>query len=178
MGVRAEWEGTRKNRDRARRPRSKFALRLTVPSIVMVGVLVLIAYQVYNGLMFQEVGFGQFSIKFAPPSSKGPETIEATREFFIGRWQVEQRFAAITGTVAADYLEDGSFSESQQVFQGDNGRRMDRTGHWEFAKQAKDRFRLTLNFSDGQKWNGDFTIVNHDRIHNIYENYDAVRVPR
>jgi hypothetical protein len=77
----------------------------------------------------------------------------------------------------ADYLEDGSFSELEAAFQGDTGRRVERAGHWEFAKQAKDRFRLTL-FSDGQQWNGDFTVVNRDRIHNIYDNYDAVRIPR
>lgn len=163
----------------SRKSEPKFALRPSIIAILAIGLLLLIAYQVYNGLVFQEIGFGQFSIKFAqPPFSKGPEAIEATREFFVGRWQVEQRFDAVSGTVAADYLEDGTFSELEQVFQGDTGRRVQRAGHWEFAKQAKDRFRLTLKFSDGQQWNGDFTVVNRDRIHNIYDNYDAVRIPR
>jgi hypothetical protein len=171
--------GPSKKTGSADEAKSKFASPLTVPTIVMVGVLLLVAYQVYNGLMFQEIGFGQFSIKFAQPTSKGPEAVEATRDFFIGRWQVEQRFGTgISGTVIADYLEDGSFSESEAAFQGDTGRRVERAGHWDFAKQAKDRFHLTLKFVDGQQWNGDFTIVNRDRIHNIYDNYDAVRVPR
>jgi hypothetical protein len=64
---------------------SKFGLPLTVPKIVMVGMLVLIAYQVYKGWMFQEIGFGQFSIKFAQPSPRAPEAPDASREFFVGR---------------------------------------------------------------------------------------------
>jgi hypothetical protein len=51
-------------------------------------------------------------------------------------------------------------------------------GQWRFARLARDKFRLTVRFSNGQEWNGDFTIINRDRIHNIDENYDAVRVPR
>jgi hypothetical protein len=157
---------------------SKFGLPLTVPKIVMVGMLVLIAYQVYNGLMFQEFRFGPFSLSFFPPSPRPPETPDASREFFVGRWQVEQQNAVFRGATFMDYFEDGSFSGLEEAFQGDTGRRVDRTGEWEFARLAKDRFRLILKFSDGRQWNGDFTIVNRDRIHNVHENYDAVRVPR
>jgi hypothetical protein len=157
---------------------SKFALPLNVSSILVIGVLMLIAYQVYNGLMFQEIGFGQFSVKFAQPSPKGTEAVEATREFFLGRWQVEQQNAAFRGATFADYFDDGSFTETAELFQGDTGRRVAVVGQWEFAKLGKDRFRLALKFSDGRQWNGDFTIVNRDRVHNVNENYDAVRVPR
>jgi len=69
---------------------SKFGLPPTVQTIVMVGMLVLIAYQVYKGLMFQEIGFGPFTIKFTQPSPRPSETPDASHEFFVGRWQVEQ----------------------------------------------------------------------------------------
>ena len=157
---------------------SKFGLPPTVQTIVMVGMLVLIAYQVYKGLMFQEIGFGPFTIKFTQPSPRPSETPDASREFFVGRWQVEQQNAVFRGATFMDYFEDGSFSGWEEAFQGGTGRRVDRTGEWKFARLAKDRFRLILKFSNGRQWNGDFTIINHDRIHNINENYDAVRVPR
>jgi hypothetical protein len=158
--------------------RSKFLPSLNITAILMIGLLLLIAYQVYNGLMFKEIGFGEFSVKFAQPSPKTPETPDASAEFFLGRWQVEQQIAGLSGGSFIDYFKDGSFSGSQELFQGDTGRRVPVAGKWEFVKQAKDRFRLTLKFSDGRDWKGDFTIVNRDRVHNVYENYDAVRVPR
>jgi hypothetical protein len=174
-------EDSRKSETGESETRPKFALRPNIIAILAIGLLLLIAYQVYNGLAFQEIGFGQFSIKFAQPALKTPEALDASRDFFVGRWQVEHQIGGYSGYSDAtiiDYFDDGSFSGSGQSFQGENGRRMSVLGQWGFSRLARDKFRLTVRFPNGQEWNGDFTIINHDRIHNINENYDAVRVPR
>ena len=77
-----------------------------------------------------------------------------------------------------DYLEDGSFSGSQQIFRGAEGRREQVSGKWEFVQLSKDKFRLMLSFTNGSQWQGTFRILDQDRIHNIDENYVAVRVAR
>jgi hypothetical protein len=171
-------EDSRKSETGESERRPKFALRPNIIAILAIGLLLLIAYQVYNGLVFQEIGFGQFSIKFAQPALKTPEAPDASRDFFVGRWQVEHQIGGYSDATIVDYSDDGSFSGSGQSFQGENGRRMPVLGQWGFARLARDKFRLTVRFSNGQEWNGDFTIINRDRIHNIDENYDAVRVPR
>jgi hypothetical protein len=174
-------EDSRKSETGESETRPKFAPRSNIIAILAIGLLLLIAYQVYNGLAFQEIGFGQFSIKFAQPALKTPEALDASRDFFVGRWQVEHQIGGYSGYSDAtiiDYSDDGRFSGSGQSFQGENGKRMSVLGQWGFARLARDKFRLTVRFSNGQEWNGDFTIINHDRIHNINENYDAVRVPR
>jgi hypothetical protein len=82
-------EDSRKSETGESETRPKFALRPNIIAILAIGLLLLIAYQVYNGLAFQEIGFGQFSIKFAQPAFKTPKALDASRDFFVGRWQVE-----------------------------------------------------------------------------------------
>src|SRR5436305_1731981 len=57
-------------------------------------------------------GFGYADLN-QQRSSPSPE---ATREFVVGRWQVQQPIAGMEGASSADYFEDGSFSGSQQIF--------------------------------------------------------------
>jgi hypothetical protein len=107
------------------------------------------------------------------------QNLEATRQFFIGRWQVERSMGMTKGATFMDYFENGSFSGEEEVFGADGiGRRVLTDGRWNFTKIAKDKFRLTLDFVNGNEWQGNFKIIDRDRIHNIDENYDAVRVSR
>lgn len=129
---------------------------------------------VFAMLFLGVAGFG-YAILNQRSSSPIPE---ATRQFISGRWQVEQKVAGIEGGSFVDYSEDGSFSGKQEAFIGGQGTRVQVSGSWNFTKLATDQFRLSLNFDNGNQWQGTFRILSPDRIHNIDENYDAVRVPK
>lgn len=129
---------------------------------------------VFAILFLGVAGFG-YVILNQQSSSPIPE---ATRLFVSGRWQVEQKIAGIEGGSFIDYLEDGSFSGRQEAFIGGQGGRVQVSGSWDFTKLARDQFRMTLSFDNGTQWQGTFRVLGHDRIHNMDENYDAVRVPK
>ena len=103
---------------------------------------------------------------------------EASREFVIGRWQVEQAVAGAEGGSFVDYADDGRFIGKQEVFVNGTGRRQPVSGTWDLAKLAKDQFKLELKFDNGTQWSGTFRILDRDHIHNLGENYVAVRVAR
>jgi hypothetical protein len=121
-------------------------------------------------------GFGSALLRQqAPPVAAA----EASREFFVGRWQVEQADGDREGGTFTDYFDDGSFSGKGEVFLNGQGTREKIAGKWDFAKLAKDQFTLTLNFEDGRpQWKSKFRILDHDHIHNFEMNYVAVRMLR
>lgn len=111
----------------------------------------------------------------ARPDAAGPP--EATRDYVVGRWQVEQKVGGIEGGSFIDYHEDGRFTGRQETFINGQGARVSVSGNWEFAKLDRERFRLELAFDSGESWQGVFRILGRDRIHNTDQNYLAVRVP-
>ncbi len=121
--------------------------------------------------------FKRATSKEAPPRS-----FEASRDFIVGRWQVEQTVGIVSGESLLSatggseiiYETDGKFIGSQFI----GNQKVLIEGHWEFTRLSKDTFRLQVQFDD-QKipiWRGDFQIVDQDRIHNIEQNYDAFRM--
>jgi len=128
---------------------------------------------VFALLLIGVAGFGSAILNQQSPSQI-PET---TRQFVIGRWQVELKAGDFEGGSFIDYLEDGSFSGMRQSFKEGRGERLPVSGAWNFTKLAKDQFRMTLNFDTDGQWRGNFRILDYNRIHNINENYVAVRVP-
>ena len=119
----------------------------------------------------------------ADDTAAKPETKpDASREFMIGRWQVEQVIGVVNnGTIVATnggsdmiYQADGKFIGSQ--FINDPEQKMLQSGRWDHAKLSQDTFRLKIHFDNQNLWQGVFQIVNQDRIHNIEQNYDAIRV--
>jgi hypothetical protein len=131
--------------------------------------------------VFQEIGFGPIQHQVRSTSVEDTGSSRRVPRFLCralaGR-APNGGYSGYRDATIIDYFDNGSFSGSGQSFQGENGRRLPVLGQWGFARLARDKFRLTVRFSNGQEWNGDFTIINRDRIHNIDENYDAVRVPR
>lgn len=127
-------------------------------------------------------GVAGFAYAVLNTSSSSPTaaavTPEASREFVVGVWQVEQKVAGLEGGSFVDYAEDGRFSGRQEAFVGGQGQRLAVSGEWTFRKISKDQFRLELSFDNGSRWQGTFRIVSRDRIHNIDENYDAVRTQK
>jgi hypothetical protein len=104
-----------------------------------------------------------------------PSPTEASRDFMIGRWQVEQASGEVSGGSLMDYEENGTFTGSMTVFVNGSGQKQSRTGSWDVQKLSKDTFRLRLEFDDDTTWVGKFKIIDADRIHNIDQNYIAVR---
>lgn len=131
-----------------------------------------------KGVVFGLMLIGAAGFGYAFLNQKSPErTPEASREFVVGRWQVEQKVAGIEGGTYIDYSADGRFSGRQETFVNGQGGRMQVSGSWDFEKRADDEFLLALNFDSGERWQGQFRILGRDRIHNMDENYVAVRVP-
>ena len=121
-------------------------------------------------------GFGASVVRQQNPQPEG--TPEVSRDFLVGRWQVEQTVAGTEGGSFVDYAADGRFTGKQEVFVQGTGRRQPVSGTWELGKVAKDQFKLQLKFDSGTQWNGTFRILDRDHIHNLDENYVAVRVAR
>jgi hypothetical protein len=120
-------------------------------------------------------GFGTAVLRQQNPRPAAPE---ASRDFIIGRWQVEQAAAGLEGGSFVDYGEDGRFTGKQDAFLNGNGVRQSVSGMWQFEKLGKDQFRLGLTFDNGQQWKGTFRVLDYDHIHNLDQNYVAVRVSR
>ena len=116
------------------------------------------------------------------PSSSKLASLEASRDFVVGRWQVEQTVGLVTGESVRSvsggsevtYQDDGKFIGSLRI--NETGQKRLVAGHWDFARLSKDTFRLKVQFDDQTIWLGVFQIVDQDRIHNIEQNYDALRM--
>jgi hypothetical protein len=120
-------------------------------------------------------GFGTAVLRQQNPQPAAPE---ASRSFVVGRWQVQQANAGLEGDTFVDYGEDGRFTGKLDSFRNGNGNRQPVSGMWQFEKLEKDQFRLGVTFDNGQQWKSTFRILDHEHIHNLDENYVAVRVPR
>ncbi|MEN6374652.1 MAG: hypothetical protein ABFD75_07725 [Smithella sp.] len=119
-------------------------------------------------------GFGYTVIK-----QKSPTGIpEITRQFIAGRWHNEQKIGDLEAGSVMTYFEDGTFLGSQESFFKGKGGRTQVKGKWDVTKLAEDKCRIKLNFDDGKQWQGIFKILDHDRAHNIDENYDSVRISK
>jgi hypothetical protein len=167
-------------------PEAKSPLPPNVTLILAIGILALLGYQVYNGLVFQEIGFGPFVIKLgtrasqpsengapAPGQSPAPEAQKplSTREFFVGRW----RWQSESEPSSSDekFFENGVFTGSLENL----GLARPISGHWNLTTLDNNMFRLTMNYRDGTQWQRNFMILDQkNHIQNIDQNYVAVRV--
>jgi hypothetical protein len=151
--------------------------RWSITSVVALGILALVAYEIYSGVVMKKVSFLGNVIEFGDKPT-APAVPEASRQFMLGRWEVDQDVGPSSGTSRMDYLEDGTFSGYQTGFVNANGSGIKRPveGRWEFEKQSKDTFRLTLVYTNQPKWQGTFRIFDQDHIQNTDMNYVAIRV--
>jgi hypothetical protein len=129
---------------------------------------------VFTLLFVGVAGFG-YSLMNQKPLDAPPE---ATREFAIGRWQVDQKVGDMEGGSYVDYNEDGSFSGKLQQFYQGQGQRVPVHGQWNLTKLGKDEFRVTWKFDDGRQSQAVFKILDRNRVQNLDENYVSVRIPR
>jgi hypothetical protein len=112
------------------------------------------------------------------PAVAAAPAIEASREFMIGRWEVQQKIGELEGGTYMDYLENGRVEGVEDEFVQGRGERHKVHGTWEATRIAKDKFSLTINLEGADAWQGNFRIIDRDHIHNTTENYEAVRVLR
>ena len=156
-----------------RRPKIKVGIIL---ALIALCLLALVAYQLHSGGTLKKVTMpGVFGIDFADQPAAAP-TPEVSRDFIIGRWQVDQVFGQISGGTVVTYDPDGTFTGSDTIFTNDVGVKQSVTGHWNYEKLTKDTFRLKIEFSNSAPWQGTFKILDPDHIHNTDENYVAVRL--
>jgi hypothetical protein len=116
----------------------------------------------------------------AEPEEKNdlrPTVPEPSREFFVGRWRVDQDQGDRSGGTLITYLPDGQFVGTNELFRGGIGTKEETRGKWDIQKIAANKFILTVHFDHGRKeFKKTFKIVDQNRIHNVDMNYDAVRV--
>jgi TIR domain len=100
----------------------------------------------------------------------------ASRDFFLGRWRVDQVFGSLSGNTLVDYFSNGRFEGVDMEVSGNQGERVDESGTWEFEGLSTQLFRVKLSFDNGVQWAGKFRIIDRNHIHNIDMNYVAERV--
>jgi hypothetical protein len=120
-------------------------------------------------------GFGTAILHQQNPRPAAPE---ASRDYIIGRWQLEQAGDGGNSRTLVDFDEDGRFTGKQEVFTDGKGANRPISGVWQFEKLGKDQFRLGMTYDNGQQWNGTYRILDQDHRYNLEENWVAVRVPR
>lgn len=111
-----------------------------------------------------------------PPGPGGRSSDEATRDFIVGRWQVEQAAGQVSGGTLMDYQADGTVTGSETQFSNGFGQKIPIAGRWSFEARSVNTFRLSLELQNQPPWRGTFKIIDHNHIHNIDQNYVAVRV--
>ena len=92
-----------------------------------------------------------------PPGSVAlPGEPTASREFFIGRWDVQPKAGETEGGSHMEYFEDGRFEGVVDQFAKSERRRTPAKGTWELLVVCKDKFYLTVNFEGREPWMGYF----------------------
>ncbi len=99
-----------------------------------------------------------------------------SRDFFLGRWRVDQVIGALSGNTMVDYYSNGRFEGVEMDVAGNQGQRIGMTGTWEFEPLSNQMFRVTLNMDNGAQWAGKFRVIDQNHIHNLDTNYVAERV--
>ena len=133
---------------------------------------------VFAVILLGVVGFGHTILRQPPAvSAAQPLPAEATRDFFLGRWQVERLTTEMEVASLMEYFTDGTFSGKLHQFTKEEGRLIPISGSWTFSKLRKDEFRLALDYTNGAKELLRFRVLDHDRIHNLEYNYVAIRIP-
>jgi hypothetical protein len=153
-----------------------------MPAWLLGGVLLLIAavigYSLLTGGVVEKVnmpgGFGVDMGHVAPtPAAARPV---ASRDFVLGRWEVEQNEGPVSGGTSLQYDADGTLSGHANSFNGGEGRREDWQGNWTFETINNDEFRLHADIN-GQHVDSRFRIFDINHVQNEDQNYAAVRIP-
>jgi hypothetical protein len=108
-----------------------------------------------------------------------PKAPVASREFFLGRWRVDQENVLGQGVHSvntATYFDNGRFEGHDLVANSYQGGDIKESGTWEVERLSDQSFQLSLHFDNGTAWKGEFRIIDQDHIHNIGDNYIAERV--
>jgi hypothetical protein len=121
-----------------------------------------------------------FSKQWAPAAlTRAGLAKDISRKTFAGRWQVQQNLGQVSGATFMDWHENGTFEGTFQQFINatGQGQQLTRSGTWDLVRLASDQFRLEADFSDDEHWTGTFQVLGPDKIHNIDQNYVAIRIP-
>ena len=100
--------------------------------------------------------------------------IRLSQDFILGRWRVEQAFGDISSVTVTSYEQDGTCS-GYGYTTGFQGQRQNFRGEWKFRKISSKKFQLEILFENQKSWSSTFAMINENKIHNIDENYMAIR---
>jgi hypothetical protein len=106
----------------------------------------------------------------------GSARFVVSREFMVGKWQVEQSDGNVAIGTTLVYRPNGTLEGQWERFDGAHGKREPWSGTWEFDKMSDKEFRLRA-IINGQTFDAMFLALDRDRIQNETANYLAVRVP-
>jgi len=171
-----------------------FNARPFVVFVVLV-ILAMVVYQFLTGGVFKEVTIANlFHIIFVTPTptpSISPQPVvtvtptptpvsrvELSRDFVVGTWRAEREDEDAAIGTDIDFEEDGRFSGQTMQFVGAVGQRAAAAGSWKFQKLSNNSFRLTMRYDNQLTDTATFKVIDENRVHNIKENYIAVRIKR
>jgi hypothetical protein len=138
--------------------------------VVVVGV---VGYVLYSGGALEKISIpGWLEFDFSPKPAVQIHPV-ASRNFMLGKWEVEQP----AGDTSITYYKDGTLMGSETAFAGNLGDREPSSGTWSFKKLSDDTFRLSVLLNGKPPWEGTFRIFDQYHIHNVDTNYVAVRIP-
>jgi hypothetical protein len=147
----------------------------SLQGIVVVIVFLFVAWQLYLGLTIEEIGIPELlTIKLRQPPGKG-QTVVISQDFIVGRWRVKQNFGQASNETIIDYRPDGTFTGEANGFQGGIGQRQFIQGQWYFDKISDESFQLTISSYNQQPVVSTFKIIDQNKVHNINQNYIAIR---
>lgn len=168
-----------------------FNARPFVVFVVLV-ILAMVVYQFLTGGVFKEVtvanlvriifvdptpkpSISPLPVETATPTPTPVSRVELSRDFVVGTWQAERQDEDAAIGTEIDFEEDGRFSGWTSQFVGAFGQREQATGSWKFQKLSNNSFRLTLRYDNQFTDTATFKVIDENRVHNIKENYIAVR---
>lgn len=145
--------------------------------LLVVLVIGVVGYVLYSGGALEKVSIpGWLEFDFSPkPAAVSPRPV-ASRDFMLGKWEVEQPMGGNSSGTSIIYNNDGTLTGWATVFVNNSGRRETWSGTWNFEKLSDDTFRLRATIN-GKAIKATFRIFDHDHIQNVDNNYMAVRVP-
>ena len=101
----------------------------------------------------------------------------ASRDFMLGKWEVDQPNGTDTSGTTITYDRDGTLSGWAMLFVNGVGRREPWSGTWSFTRLSDDTFRLSAVIGGRPPILATFRIFDRDHIQNTDTNYVAVRIP-
>ena len=113
-----------------------------------------------------------------PFSVSEPGEPTASREFLIGRWEAPPKAGEMDGGSYMEYFENGRCEIFMTPFFKSDGPRTKVQGTWETIVVSRDKLHVAVKSDGGETVIRYLKLTDHNRIRNMTDECDTVRVVR